>query len=311
MVLAIALFGGEDDIHGVRQGAPEGAVTFYLYGKTRLQQGVAERGDGLAQRLPAGDDNEMSGALALWIAGLYPDMLQDMGERLRGIAFKLRIAKGAGQIATAQTNKYRRPAGVGAFTLEGGEYFLNIEALTIPLRWGAFRVVAEHGFLHYLLRFNFCPIAQKTMADIRFYHLTQTPLDVGLYQLMQRTLAAGMKALVRCRTQECMEHLNQRLWMVDEAGFLPHGSDAEPRPERQPVFLTTGESNPNAATLLAVVEDAPMPDKEAFARVLYLFEEQDSERLQKARERWKELKAGGEGLSYWQQGANGGWQQKA
>jgi DNA polymerase-3 subunit chi len=33
--------------------------------------------------------------------------------------------------------------------------------------------------------------------------------------------------------------------------------------------------------------------------------------LQAARAQWKELKAKGLELSYWQQGENGGWQKKA
>lgn len=149
------------------------------------------------------------------------------------------------------------------------------------------------------------------MAEIGFYHLTRANLAEGLFKLLQKAHENGLRVLVRGQTDACIQHLNEALWTLDPASFLPHGSDQEPHAEHQPILLTTSENNRNQATALMIVEDAPFPPLEGITRIFYLFEDRDTERKDIARERWKSWKADGHDMVYWQQGDNGGWQKKA
>ena len=105
---------------------------------------------------------------------------------------------------------------------------------------------------------------------------------------------------------ERVEHLNQLLWTYDEASFLPHGSIRDGNVERQPVFLTTGDGNPNGATMLRLVDGAQATGLEQYKRVCDMFDGNDEAAVADARQRWREGKAAGHALTYWEQ-TQAGW----
>jgi DNA polymerase III subunit chi len=149
------------------------------------------------------------------------------------------------------------------------------------------------------------------VTEIRFYHLTRTPLERALPNLLERALAAGMRSVVIAGSEERVEALNQLLWTYEERSFLPHGSKRDGRPERQPVWLTTEDENPNGATCLVLTDGAVSNRIGEYQRCLDLFDGQDPAAVEGARARWKAWKAAGHELSYWQQDESGRWQQKA
>ncbi|HXV23548.1 MAG TPA: DNA polymerase III subunit chi [Alphaproteobacteria bacterium] len=149
------------------------------------------------------------------------------------------------------------------------------------------------------------------MTEIGFYHLTRTPLERALPALLEKALAAGMRAVVMAGSEERIEALNQLLWSYEERSFLPHGSKRDGRPERQPVWLTTEDENPNGADCLVLTDGAVSTRVGAFRRCLDLFDGQDPDAVEAARLRWKDWKAAGHELSYWQQDESGRWQRKA
>ena len=69
---------------------------------------------------------------------------------------------------------------------------------------------------------------------------------------MEKVLARGSRAVVVAGSEERVEHLNALLWTYDDRGFLPHGSARDGFAAEQPVYLTTEEENPNAATVLVL-----------------------------------------------------------
>ena len=149
------------------------------------------------------------------------------------------------------------------------------------------------------------------MTEIRFYHLTRTPLERALPALLERALAAGMRSVVIAGSQERVEALNQLLWTYEERSFLPHGSRRDGRPERQPIWLTTEDENPNGADCLVLTDGAGSDRVGEYRRCLDLFNGQDPAAVDAARARWKTWKEAGHELSYWQQDESGRWQQKA
>jgi len=111
--------------------------------------------------------------------------------------------------------------------------------------------------------------------------------------------------LVLASSSERVEHLNQLLWTYDEASFLPHGSARDGNAERQPIFLTTDAGNPNNATMLVLVDGAPGSGIENYQRVCDMFDGNDEAAVEQARQRWRDAKAAGHALTYWEQTPSG------
>jgi len=149
------------------------------------------------------------------------------------------------------------------------------------------------------------------VAEVWFYQLGETGLDRALPELLEKTLARNWRAVVRAPSRERVEHLDGWLWTWRDDSFLPHGTDEQPQPERQPVLLTTATGNPNGAQALFLVDGADPVDLEGFERCVILFDGADEAALSEARGRWKALKQTGAAISYWRQNERGGWEKQA
>lgn len=150
------------------------------------------------------------------------------------------------------------------------------------------------------------------MAEVLFYHLTASPVEQALPELLERALAREWRAVVRCGSQPALEMLDARLWTWRDDAFLAHGTAAMGHAARQPVWLTCGGENPNGAQLLMLVAGARAEPAEAagFERVCLLFEAADAEALAAAREDWRAVTAAGLPARYWAQ-EGGRWVEKA
>ena len=147
------------------------------------------------------------------------------------------------------------------------------------------------------------------MTEIGFYHLQATPLERALPKLLERGLAAGFRIVVMAGSAERVEHLDGLLWTYDDASFLPHGSQREGQAERQPIWLTEREENPNGAEMLVLTDGAVSAQLPLFRRCLDLFDGRDEAAVAAARERWRQAKAAGHEVTYWRQTANG-WERQ-
>ncbi|THD54600.1 DNA polymerase III subunit chi [Phenylobacterium sp.] len=147
-------------------------------------------------------------------------------------------------------------------------------------------------------------------TEVWFYHLERTGLEQALPELLEKTLQRGWKALVRVREAERMQHLDAALWTWRDESFLPHGPDDEPQATRQPILLTTGFDNANAADALFLVDGAEPGELSGYARCVVLFDGGDEAQLAVARAQWSKIKATGLPLSYWKQQARG-WERQA
>ena len=148
------------------------------------------------------------------------------------------------------------------------------------------------------------------MADIGFYHLTRTALGQALPQLLARTVAAGQRALVLCKTEDGVKALDTTLWQAPEPEWLPHGTPSDGDPDLQPIWLATDDTAPNGARFLFLADGSDTPRLGDFDRVFDLFDGNIEDEVVAARGRWKAAKAAGHMLAYWQQGPRG-WVKKA
>ena len=147
------------------------------------------------------------------------------------------------------------------------------------------------------------------MTEIRFYHLERRRVDQALPYLLEHALEEGRRVLVRAASDEMVAALNEGLWTYDDASFLPHGAAGDGDPMTQPIFLTTGLENPNAATMLVRLSGAETGDADdAFDLVVIVFDGRDEAALTQTRGEWRRLKDQSRPISYWRESDEGGWE---
>jgi DNA polymerase III subunit chi len=148
-------------------------------------------------------------------------------------------------------------------------------------------------------------------CEVWFYHLERTSLDQALPELLEKTLARGWRALVRCGGRDRLEHLDGWLWTYRDDSFLPHGRAEGEFSGRQPILLTLEETNVNAAQAAFLLDGAEPPPLDSLERCVILFDGRDEAAVASARSRWREVKATGLVASYWRQSEEGGWRKQA
>lgn len=149
------------------------------------------------------------------------------------------------------------------------------------------------------------------MAEALFYHLTESTLEQALPPLLEKSLQRGWRAVVQIGSEERRDALDAHLWTFRDDSFLAHGTDREPHAAEQPVLLTTGDGNPNEARIRFIVDGAVPPDLAGYERAVFMFDGHDAAQLDAARLHWKEMKAAGHDVTYWQQTPEGRWERRA
>lgn len=149
------------------------------------------------------------------------------------------------------------------------------------------------------------------MAEILFYHLTESKLDDALPGLVERSVERGWRVVVQSQTDERRDAIDVLLWNWSDVSFIAHGTDQEPHPERQPVLLTTTQDNPNQATVRFLVEGSDIDNASDYERLVVMFDGHDSEQVELARSQWKKFKQDDHNLTYWQQNSDRRWERKA
>lgn len=150
------------------------------------------------------------------------------------------------------------------------------------------------------------------MTEVSFYHLQRQPLEKVLPQLLEKSLERGWRCVVEAASRERVEALDQHLWTYDEASFLPHGTDGEADAALQPILLTAGPHNANGAVVRFLVDGAAGPgeDTSSYMRIVHLFDGADPDQVDRARDAWRQARAAGHTVAYWQQDGEGRWQRR-
>ena len=149
------------------------------------------------------------------------------------------------------------------------------------------------------------------MTEISFYHLVYTPFERALPKLMEKVVETGARAVIRTDSEERAEELSSVLWTYDKGAFLPHGTARDANSERQLIWITPDEENPNGADILVLTDGVTSRDIGAWRRCLDMFDGRDEVAVAEARRRWREYRLSKHELTYWQQTEDGGWDKKA
>ncbi len=150
------------------------------------------------------------------------------------------------------------------------------------------------------------------MIRVDFYHLQKAPLEQVLPKLCEKAYATGKRIKILLGNEERVEFINALLWTYAEDSFLPHGSKKDGFVESQPIFISANEDNENNAQLL-ILADGATPSLEIlsqYERILNIFDGNDENALNNARNYWKQIKTLDGELHYWQQNERGNFEQK-
>ena len=148
------------------------------------------------------------------------------------------------------------------------------------------------------------------MSDIRFYHLERQSLDQALPALLSKALKNGHRIVVKIPDEREIQRLNDYLWTWRPDSFLPHGSAKDGFGEDQPVWLTSGEDNPNGADVLILTHGTTSESLADYALCCEMLDGRNDEAISAARQRWSAYKEDGHQVTYWQQ-TEKGWEKKA
>jgi len=149
------------------------------------------------------------------------------------------------------------------------------------------------------------------VTEVVFYHLQRQPLEQVLPGLLERCLERQWRVVVQVGSEERRDALDAQLWTYRDESFLPHGTAKEGRAAEQPVWLTAGDDNPNAATVRFLADGAELARYAGYQRVVILFDGNDADAVDRARGQWSAAKAAGHDATYWQQSDAGRWEKKA
>jgi DNA polymerase-3 subunit chi len=149
------------------------------------------------------------------------------------------------------------------------------------------------------------------VTEILFYHLQRQRLERVLPALLEKSIERGWRVVVQASSDERVDALDAHLWTYRDDAFLPHGTYRESAAADQPILLTINDHNPNRAAVRFLVDGAPVPaDAQAYERLVLLFDGDDPDAVEAARERWKAAKAQGFSVTYWQPDPDGRWQRQ-
>jgi len=149
------------------------------------------------------------------------------------------------------------------------------------------------------------------VTDIAFYHLTKFSLEQALPKLLEKTLQVEKRAVVQVGSSERADALANELWTYQPDSWLPHGTAKDGHADRQPIWITPDQENPNGAQFVFLCDSAERDDLDSFERCFVVFDGKSDQAVQLARGQWKTFKEAGHDLTYWQQTDTGGWEKKA
>ena len=145
-------------------------------------------------------------------------------------------------------------------------------------------------------------------AEVSFYRLTTLPIIKAAPKLIEKIYYSGQK-LVVIGNETLVKNLDDGLWAYSTKHFIPHGTFSDPHPSDQPVYLTSHLENPNQASIAMALGVVKL-DEVKVDKKLYMFDGNDKEQLEFARNKWKSYKTAGVPIIYWQQKIDGTWEKQ-
>jgi len=102
------------------------------------------------------------------------------------------------------------------------------------------------------------------MIKINCYITTQDDLHKTFCQLAEKCYYANLRTNVITQNSDYTKSLDRVLWTYSKKHFIPHATDADSLPEKQPIYITDKLDNPNQADSIMFIN----PDKAMFLETI-------------------------------------------
>lgn len=146
------------------------------------------------------------------------------------------------------------------------------------------------------------------MTEVYFYHSAKFPVEKTLAKLVEKIYGLKQNIVIYCQDPTLVSIVDDLLWSYSTKTFLAHATLSDPLPEKQPIYITHKEENPNnSPILISLGEDTPTFYSN-FEKYITIFGNSDDE-ISAARARYKVLKNQGLGIKYFKQNDQGAWDQ--
>jgi len=152
----------------------------------------------------------------------------------------------------------------------------------------------------------------ESLSEIRFYHLTSTPFERAVPQLLSKIISQKKRVLLLVSDKKKAQEVDSLLWSYDPASFLPHGMLGDDYSENQPVLIATEPEAINNAEVVMITTGAVLEKIEDYKICVDIFNGHDEQEVSDARQRWKIYQQRDDvALTYWKQNIDGAWAKAA
>jgi DNA polymerase-3 subunit chi len=116
----------------------------------------------------------------------------------------------------------------------------------------------------------------KSDTEVNFYSITYSALERPLTKLVEKIYDSRSRLVLKVKNSEEVDLIGRLLWSYSPITFLAHGNDKTPYPEKQPIFITCNDENPNNAEI-AIIFNHAKESGLTFSRIIYFFNGNDEE----------------------------------
>ena len=154
-------------------------------------------------------------------------------------------------------------------------------------------------------------MSKAKSTEIRFYHLQKQTLDQALPLILEKAYTTQKNVVVRLSDEKEVTRMNGHLWSYKTDSFMPHGCKKEGNADKQPIWLTDKDENPNGAKIIILTGGTQSKHINDYDLCCEILDGRSNEQVTEARKRWKTYKEQDFNITYWMQSDSGGWEQKA
>jgi len=145
------------------------------------------------------------------------------------------------------------------------------------------------------------------MSKISFYQVMNGEIVKSSCIILEKCLKNNFKTFVQLENDEMKELLNKTLWTFSQKSFIPHGSDLDPMPELQPIYISTKEECAIKANLLMLIGKYRI-DIGNYERVIVIIDGNSESDIKNSDEMREALTNLGHKVEYYKQNSAGIWE---
>ncbi|HEX9777655.1 MAG TPA: DNA polymerase III subunit chi [Geopsychrobacteraceae bacterium] len=125
------------------------------------------------------------------------------------------------------------------------------------------------------------------MSQVKFVKLERPEKAKHLCRLAEQFFAEGKRVLITVQDENQGITLDRFMWVWDKGSFIPHAYDnGSVDCLDEPIVITSGEENPNAAAVLIMGKPCSLKFARRFEQVVDFAETYDTALAEQARQRF-------------------------